>query len=42
MTALAGENPTEFIARVRTAIVGLLDEHSARILDPKNSKGAKK
>ena len=42
MLARDGENPSEFIARVRTAIVGLLDEHSARILDPKHSEGAKK
>jgi 1-acyl-sn-glycerol-3-phosphate acyltransferase len=42
MKAKPGENPTEFIARVRTTILSLLDEHSARILngqspDPKRS-----
>jgi hypothetical protein len=45
MRAKPGENPTEFIARVRTAILSLLDEHSARILDrqsPEHSDGKKK
>lgn len=32
MTAAPDENPTEFMARVRERIVGLLEEHSARIL----------
>ena len=32
MRALEGENPTEFMARVRAVIAGMLDENSARIL----------
>jgi len=43
MRALEGENPAEFMARVRAVIAGLLEQHSARILGTKslgqNSEG---
>jgi 1-acyl-sn-glycerol-3-phosphate acyltransferase len=43
MRANENENPTEFMARVRVVIAGLLDKHSARILGTKalghNSEG---
>jgi 1-acyl-sn-glycerol-3-phosphate acyltransferase len=46
MRALDGENPTEFMARVRATIAAMLDEHSASILSPapraKKSEGDKK
>jgi 1-acyl-sn-glycerol-3-phosphate acyltransferase len=36
MRALEGENPTEFMARVRAVIADLLEQHSARILGTKS------
>ena len=43
MRALEGENPTEFMARVRAVIAGMLEQNSARILGTKslgqNSEG---
>ncbi|CAN5169482.1 hypothetical protein BH11ACT3_BH11ACT3_01390 [soil metagenome] len=42
MTANEGENPTEFMLRVRAEVARLFDTHRARILDPKPSKGDKK
>ncbi|MDP9028262.1 MAG: 1-acyl-sn-glycerol-3-phosphate acyltransferase [Actinomycetota bacterium] len=43
MRALDGENPAEFMARVRAVIASLLEQHSARILGTKslgkNSEG---
>jgi len=42
MRAIDGENPTEFMARVRAVIADLLEQHSARILGSKlgtNSEG---
>lgn len=43
MRAAEKENPTEFMARVRAVIAGLLEQHSARILGTKslgnNSEG---
>lgn len=43
MRAYENENPTEFMARVRDVIAGLLEKHSARILGTKalghNSEG---
>ncbi|MEO8263471.1 MAG: lysophospholipid acyltransferase family protein [Pseudolysinimonas sp.] len=37
MKALPDENPTEFMARVRTQVVAMHTEHTPRILDPKRS-----
>jgi 1-acyl-sn-glycerol-3-phosphate acyltransferase len=39
MLAADGENPTEFMARVREEVVRLYDANSARILNSKTSKG---
>lgn len=40
MRAADGENPTEFMARIRAVIADLLEQHSARILGPSTpSKG---
>jgi 1-acyl-sn-glycerol-3-phosphate acyltransferase len=36
MHAVEGENPTEFMARVRAVIADLLEQHSARILGTKS------
>jgi 1-acyl-sn-glycerol-3-phosphate acyltransferase len=38
MTADDGENPTEFMARVRARVVAMHEEHSARILNPTKEK----
>ena len=37
MSAKPGENPTEFMTRVRAQVVAMHDQHSARILNPKTS-----
>ena len=37
MKAAPDENPTEFMARVRSQVVAMHTEHSPRILDPKRS-----
>jgi 1-acyl-sn-glycerol-3-phosphate acyltransferase len=42
MTANAGENPTEFMVRVRTEVARLYDTNADRILNSKPSKGDKK
>jgi 1-acyl-sn-glycerol-3-phosphate acyltransferase len=41
MNAIDGENPTEFMARVKTQIASMYDEHAPRILSTK-SLGPKK
>jgi 1-acyl-sn-glycerol-3-phosphate acyltransferase len=41
MTANDGENPTEFMARVRAQVVAMHDEHSPRILGTTSKKESK-
>jgi hypothetical protein len=41
MTAEDGENPTEFMARVKAQVVAMHDEHSRRILGTTSQKESK-